>query len=103
MSSPDCCLTLIIPKALEENLIDLLLEHEALAGEFITGAVEGHGAHVTYQDNAERVRGRARRVQINVVLQRVQAQTLIDDLKRALPGADVVYWMTPISEFGSFI
>ncbi|MEO5702400.1 MAG: DUF3240 family protein [Gammaproteobacteria bacterium] len=102
MNSPDCCLTLVFPKALEENLVDFLLEHEALAGEFTTSLVEGHGSHIDYQNIAERVRGRARRVQMNILLQRASAQTLINDLRGALPHTDIVYWITPISEFGSF-
>ena len=103
MNRPDCCLTLVFPKALEENLVDLLLEHEALAGDFTTSAVEGHGTNITYQDIAERVRGRARRVQMNILLQRTQAQNLIDDLRSALPHTDIVYWITAVSEFGSFL
>ncbi len=102
MNAPDCCLTLVFPKALEENLVDLLLEHEALAGDFTTSAVEGHGSNLDYQNIAERVRGRARRVQMNILLQHAVAQTLIDDLRNALPHSDIVYWITPVSEFGRF-
>lgn len=102
MNAPDCCLTLVFPKALEENLVDILLEHAALAGDFTTSVVEGHGSNIDYQNIAEQVRGRARRVQMNILLQRSVAQVLIDDLRNALPHTDIVYWITPVSEFGSF-
>ncbi|MBI3343423.1 MAG: DUF3240 family protein [Gammaproteobacteria bacterium] len=103
MNSPDRCLTLIVPKALEENILDLLLEHETLAGGFITSEVEGHGRNVTYQSMAEKVRGRAHRVEIQIIMHHADAQTLLRDIKQALPRTNIVYYMTPVTEFGSFL
>ena len=103
MNPPDCCLTLIAPKALEENLLDLLLEHEALAGGFITSEVEGHGRNVTYQSMAEKVRGRAHRIEIKIIMQHADTQTLLEDIKQALPRANIVYYATPITDLGSFL
>lgn len=103
MNLPDCCLTLIVPKALEENLVDLLLEHEALASGFIASEIEGHGRNVTYQSGAEKVRGRARRVKLQIIMHHTDAQTLLRDIKQALPRANIVYYMTPVTEFGSFL
>ena len=102
MNPPDCCLTLIAPKALEENLLDLLLEHEALTGGFITSEVEGHGRNVTYQSMAEKVRGRAHRIEIKIIMQHADTQTLLEDIKQALPRANIVYYATPITDLGSF-
>ena len=103
MNPPNCCLTLICPKALEENLVDLLLEHEALTSGFITSEVEGHGRNVTYQSMAEKVRGRAHRVEIRIILHHADAQTLLQGIKQALPRANIAYYMTPVTEWGSFL
>ncbi len=103
MNSPDCCLTLIVPKALEDNLLDALLEHETLTMEFTTFEVEGHGRNVIYQSSAEKVRGRAHRIELKIIMHHVDAQTLLRDIKQALPRADIVYYMTPVTEFGSLL
>ncbi|MCL4316152.1 MAG: DUF3240 family protein [Gammaproteobacteria bacterium] len=103
MNVSDCCLTLMVPKALEENLLDLLLEHDALAGGFITSEVEDHGRNVTYQSMAEKVRGRAHRVEIQIIMHHADAQTLLRDIKQVLPRTNIVYYMTPVTEFGSFL
>lgn len=103
MNPPDCCLTLIAPKALEENLLDLFLEHEALAGGFMTSEVEGHGRNVTYQSMAEKVRGHARQVRMQIIMQHADAQTLLHDIKQALPHVNIVYHITPVTESGSLL
>ncbi len=103
MNSPNCCLTLIVPTALEEDMVDLLLEHEALTRGFITSEVEGHGRNVTYQSMAEKVRGRAHQVEMKIIMQHADAQILLRDIKQALPRANIVYYMTPVTEFGSFL
>ena len=103
MNSPNCCLTLIVPTALEEDMVDLLLEHEALTRGFITSEVEGHGRNVTYQSSAEKVRGRTRQAEMKIIMYHADAQTLLRDIKQVLPRANIVYYMTPVTEFGSFL
>lgn len=103
MNQPNCCLTLIFPKALEENMVDLLLEHAALASGFTTVEVDGHGRNIAYQSTTEKVRGRAHRIEMQVVLNQDDAQILLRDIKQALPNTDIVYWISPVIEFGSLI
>ena len=103
MNPPDCCLTLIVPKALEENLLDLLLEHETLAGGFITSEVEGHGRTITYQSTAEKVRGRAQQIKMQIIMYHPDAKILLQDIKQTLPRANILYYMTPVTEFESFL
>ncbi|MEW5942630.1 MAG: DUF3240 family protein [Pseudomonadota bacterium] len=100
MNRPDCCLTMVFPKGMEENLVDHLLEHHEIASGFTTIEVEGHGQGAIFQSIGERVRGRARRVQMQAVLNRADAQTLVQHLKETLPSPEVAYWITPIEEFG---
>jgi nitrogen regulatory protein PII len=96
-------LTLIVPKALEDELLDLLLEHEALAGGFTISEVAGHGRNIAYQNSAERVRGCAQRVKTQIIMQHADAQTLLHDIRQALPRAPIVYYLTPVVESGSFL
>ncbi|MEO6696977.1 MAG: DUF3240 family protein [Gammaproteobacteria bacterium] len=103
MNLSDCCLTLVVPKALEENLLDLLLENDALASGFMTSAVELHGRTVAYQSTTEQVRGRAQKVKVQIIMQHADAQTLLQSIKQALPRTNIVYYITPLAEFGSFL
>jgi len=102
MKPADCCLTLVFPKALEENVVELVLERADLAGGFTTVEVEGHGDGAALRSIAERVRGRAHRVKMQIVLNREDAGTLLGELKGALPSTEIAYWIMPIGEFGRF-
>ena len=98
----DCCLTLVFPKGLEENMIDHLLEHPELASGFTTYEVEGHGQATVYHSANEKVRGRARRVKMEVVMAREDARILLAHFKESLPNREIAYWIAPIDEFGRF-
>ncbi len=102
MKQPNCCLTIVFPKALEENMIDHLLDHSELACGFTTCEVEGHGQVTVYRSVNEQVRGRARRVKMEVVMDRDDAQILIAHFRESLPSKEIAYWIAPIDEFGRF-
>lgn len=102
MKAANCCLTIVFPAALEENIIDHLLEHPELASGFTTVEVEGHGQGSVYRSTSEQVRGRARRVKMEVVMEREDAQSIVAHLKESLPSREVAYWIAPIFEFGRF-
>lgn len=103
MNAPDCCLTLTAPKALEESLLDFLLEHDMLASDFTISEVAGHGRNTAYQSNAEKVRGHAQQVQMQIIMQHADAQTLLHDIKQALPRVNIAYYITPVTESGSLL
>jgi nitrogen regulatory protein PII len=102
MKQLDCCLTIIFPRALEENLVDHLLAHPELATGFTTSNVEGHGAGAAFHSEREKVRGRSHRVQMQIVMSREDAEALVAHLKADLPNREVAYWMSPVLEFGRF-
>ncbi|MDD5241118.1 MAG: DUF3240 family protein [Sulfuricella sp.] len=102
MKQPDCCLTLVFPKEMEEHMTDHLLEHPELASGFTTYEVEGHGQATVYHSVNERVRGRARKVKMEVVMAHEDAQALIGHFKEFLPSREIAYWIAPINEFGRF-
>jgi nitrogen regulatory protein PII len=96
------CLTIVLPKFFEEDVVDHLLEHPEWVPGFTTTDVSGHGHAVSYHATAEQVRGRAARVQVQIVMQREHAPELIAHLKERLHSAEIAYWLTPVIEFGRF-
>jgi hypothetical protein len=102
MNPIDCCLTIVFPRALEEDLVDHLLTHPEMASGFTTSHVQGHGAGAAFHSVSEQVRGRTNRVQMQIVLNRADALALIAHLKQALPNREVAYWISPVLEFGRF-
>jgi predicted outer membrane protein len=102
MKPADCCLTVVFPKALEENMIDLVLSHPDLASGFTTFDVEGHGQGAVYRSANEQVRGRARRMKLEMVMNGEDARKMVADMKQALPNPEIAYWIQPVNEFGRF-
>ena len=102
MKSRDCCLTLSFPSSLEDNILDHLLEHPEWAEGFSTTRIEGHGRAGIAHAAAELVRGRAARLQAQIVLNREDAHALVAHLSAALPNREIAYWVTPVMEFGRF-
>lgn len=100
MNTPDRCLTLVIPKALEEEVIDLMLEHPEWVSGFSLAQTEGTGRRVLFRGIGEHVRGRSRRVQLEVVISEGDARSLLDAVHAAFPRREIAYWMTPVLEFG---
>lgn len=102
MPDYDCNLTIVAPVALEDALIDELLGHPERVRGFTTAYVEGLGRAVRTHGIAEMVRGRSRRIEIRVVINRQDAAFLVEALKSRLPNPEVAYWVAPILDFGRF-
>jgi len=103
MQTPDCLLTLVFPRGLEEQIIDFMLVHEAQTSGFICGAVSGHGANAVYASAGEKVRGMAQQMRLTAVLGEADARALLADLKTKLGQANIVYWLSPLIAYGSFV
>jgi hypothetical protein len=97
----DSLLTLIAPAQMQEAIVELLLDHPELAHGFTVGDAEGHGAGSNYPSLAEQVRGRDRKLRVDCALPREQAHALIALIGARLPRRDIVFWITPILEFGT--
>ena len=103
MTEPvECLLSIVFPVALEENLIDHLLEHPEWASGFTCVDVEGRGQAVPLHGAAEKVKGRSRRRMVQIALSRAQAQALVEHFRAELPHPEVAYWVVPLLEFGRF-
>jgi hypothetical protein len=100
VTPPDCCLTVIVPTTLEDDLVDCLLEHPEWVAGFVIERVEGTGQTFALTGLRERVRGRAPRFMVQVVMAREDAERLIAVLRAAFPTPDAAYWITPVLAFG---
>jgi hypothetical protein len=100
MTTPNCCLTIVLPRALEEDAIDVMLAHPQWVTGFTVSQTEGAGRSVQFRGTGEHVRGRSRRVQLQVVLDEGDARNLLVALQEAFPGRPIAYWLTPVVEFG---
>ncbi|HEY8354334.1 MAG TPA: DUF3240 family protein [Methylophilaceae bacterium] len=93
-------LTLNAPPALEETLIDWLLEQPHVQG-FTSMQVYGHGSMATAMSVGEQVLGRQKRLQFMVYGEMRGLQTMLRDLRRAYPEAGLHYALSPVVSAGS--
>lgn len=96
------CLTLILPRSLEEQMIDALLGHTDWIGPFTAHPADGHGAPGAIQSAAEKVRGRAERVRLDILIDQERARELVAYLEGEFRGAQVFWWLSPVLDAGSF-
>jgi 5,10-methylenetetrahydrofolate reductase len=100
MSAELVCITLIVGRALRDELLDYLSEQQDLISGFTASDAAGHGPDVRLQTPAERVKGNADELMVRTILQVQQAAQLLERLKAAFAGSRIVYWIMPVSEFG---
>jgi hypothetical protein len=101
MNAEYVCLTLIAARSLRPELFDYLSEQRDLVSGFTASDAAGHGPDVRLQTSAEQVKGHADEVLVRTILKAQDATQLIDRLKRAFAGSRLVYWITPVTEFGA--
>ncbi len=101
MTGDYVCLTLVLARKLRDELLDLLSEQPDLVSGFTASDAAGHGANVQLQSPAERVKGHADQVPVRIVLRSADAGRLLDRLRGSLAGSNVVYWIVPVTEFGT--
>lgn len=96
----NCLLTLAIPIALEEDLLDLLHTLPQWASGFTLVSAQGMGGHIHLATSMEQVQGRARRTLIYIALAQMHLPPLLEYLRQALPTPQITYWATPLLGFG---
>ena len=100
LPTPDCLLTLALPVALEDDVLDLLRTLPHMAPGFTLVPAQGMGAHIHLASSMEQVQGRARRVLVQLAVAQSQVPPLIDALRQALPTPQIAYWAAPLLAFG---
>ena len=106
------CLSLLGAPALEEKLLDQLLQstHDLTFTSQNCASHGGHGDDIHSHgghihgglDASEQVLGRARAVLVQVLVPESIARQLIADLGVLFSGSGLRYWLTPVLEEGQF-
>jgi hypothetical protein len=96
----DALLTLAIPAALEEALIDFLLLHPEWASSFSVVDADGMGQGASLLSAMEKVQGRCRRKLVLIVAVEAHLHLLIHALRQEIHNPEVAYWIMPLSAFG---
>jgi hypothetical protein len=81
--------------ALEESLIDWLLERESGPG-FTSYNIRGHSSKHDHLSIAEQVSGRQSRKRFEIEIDETACTSFVEGLEKAFRGADVHFWVTPI-------
>lgn len=95
----ECLLVIVVTPAIEESLVDWLLERSEISG-FSSTRVDGHGSRHSDLSLAEQVAGRQHKVMFNVHAECALLHALLDELKPAFSGAGLHYWLMPLLEAG---
>lgn len=100
MRQYDCVLNLALPSGLEEEVLDHLLAHPEWVDGFSLAQQEGFGSGANLVSSMEKVRGRARRSVVTVLMERRDVEPLLQGLRAAFPTPDVFWWSTALHDFG---
>ncbi|MDN4982643.1 DUF3240 family protein [Bradyrhizobium arachidis] len=100
MTDQQVCLTLIVPRQLREEMFDYLAEQSDIVSGFTASRTAGHGGEVRLYTAAERVQGHADQAMVQVILAHDEAVRLLDRIRGSFAGTRLVYWTTPVTEFG---
>ena len=93
------CLTLICSREVEEKLLDTLLT--TAPGEVFTSTPTfSHGTAQGRLSNVEKVMGRSRSVQVQIVTTEEELASLIELLKQRFKGTGLRYWATALATEG---
>lgn len=100
MPPVDCLFTLVLPRALEEELLDLLRQQSDLVPGFSVLHGDGVGSQAPLTTAMEQVQGRARRVFIQIAMRSDDVAPLVERLRTAMRAPQVSYWVVPLQTFG---
>lgn len=99
----DVVLTISLPNALEEDLLDHLLAHPEWVSGVTTLLAEGYGRDSSLQTTVEQIRGRARRRVVILLIKQEHLEPLLASLRTAFQSQEMAYWVTPLLQFGRFV
>lgn len=98
----DCQLTIALPAALEEELLDLLRAQDQWVSGFSILQAEGFGTGAQQLTTIEQVLGRSRRRLVQILMQREFVEPLRAAIAERFSTADMAWWLTPVLAFGRF-
>jgi len=102
-SEYDCAMMLAFPLALEEQIIDFLLDHPQWVRGFSLIEAQGMGHGAGLRSAMEKVKGRAQRRLMNILLRNENVAPLVGALREEFHTPDMAYWVLPLLSFGRMI
>lgn len=99
--APEVLVTLVAPPALQDALIDWLLERSGTVSGFTSLSASGHGSTVASMTLAEQVAGRQRRTVFLIHLPAERASDFVKDLGRDFAGGGLHWWLVPVLAAGT--
>lgn len=96
----NCLLTLALPLALEEEMLDLLREHQDLVPGFTVTHGHGIGAGASLTTAMEHVQGRAQRVLVYAVMRDGDVAPLLARVGAVIKSPGVFYWAVALQTCG---
>jgi hypothetical protein len=91
-------LILLAPPALEETLVDWLMQ--AGGENFISIPVSAHLSDSSSFSLPEQVSGRKRQIRFEVMLTAEELPGFLDGLRRAFDGTGIHYWVSAVEDAG---
>ncbi len=91
--------TLNVPPALEEMMVDCLLILEFEQG-FSSTPVSAHHHENKGLSIAEQVTGRQKKIRFQMYINGTDLARLLVDLRRQFKGSGIQYWVSPVLENG---
>jgi len=92
-------ITLTAPPAIEESLVDWLLQSATHAG-FTSYLVYGHSSRSDGLSLAEQVTGRKKQIRFQMHIAGPEVPAFLQGLKQEFAGVGVHYWVLPLAEAG---
>lgn len=96
---PLALLSLVVSTAIEDAIVDWLLEQRQIAG-FTSIPVSGHGTSIHSLSAHEQVTGRRKQVLFQMYMPLSHTRVVIEALKRKYQGSGIHYWVTPVADAG---
>lgn len=99
MNVTEYLVTLNVPLALEEEIVDCLLTLESEQG-FSSFPVSSHDHRNIGLSLAEQVTGRQKKIRFQMYVPEQRLESLLAQLKSEFAGTGIKYWVMPVVESG---
>lgn len=96
----ECLLVLIVTPAIENAVVDWLLDNDDIAG-FSSAPINGHGVSEHSLTPAEQVAGRQKQIMFQMHVSDTAAEKIIDAARRTFSGSGIHYWVTSVRVCGN--
>lgn len=93
-------LSIIVPVAIDDVIIDWLLEQDDIHG-FNSLSIFGHGSDEDVMSIGEKVSGKSRRTMFQTHVEEDLAKAILSRLKKAYPSSDIHYMIRPMIDAGN--